>query len=167
MDFQLDPSCPQQGPTTLSTEPQTELTQTFEFTEHELDYLERILIQQFSTEELILKLIEDGEAESIGFMYALDDYKEEAQALNTSTWCVYCFAVPFHHQNPGVRVPTLAPRLQRLKDESPCLNHQSSYHMAWSYGPTGPYMKMEKNYAKNVDHFLATERSLVFRPALR
>lgn len=82
-------------------------------------------------------------------------------------WCVYCFAVPFHHENPGVRVPTLAPRLQKLRDESPCLNHQSSYHMAWSYGPTGPYMKLEKNYAKDVDHFLATERSLVFRPALR
>lgn len=82
-------------------------------------------------------------------------------------WCVYCFAVPFHHQNPGVRIPTLSPRLQKLRDESPTLNHQSCYHMAWSYGPTGPYMKLEKNYAKDVDHFLATERSLVFRPALQ
>lgn len=82
-------------------------------------------------------------------------------------WCVYCFAVPFHHNDPGVRVPTLSPRLQKLRDESPTLNHQSCYHMAWSFGPTGPYMKLEKNYAKDVDHFLANERSLVFRAGLK
>ncbi len=78
-------------------------------------------------------------------------------------WCVYCFAVPFGGGQPGVRVPTLPERLRRLRDEAPTLNHESCYHMAWSFGPTGPYMKLEKNYAKDVDHFLATERALVFR----
>jgi hypothetical protein len=82
-------------------------------------------------------------------------------------WCVYCFAVPFGHREPGVRVPQLPERLRKLRDEAPSLNYHPGCHMAWSYGPAGPYIKLEKNYAKDVDHFLATERSLVFRAALQ
>lgn len=107
--------------------------------------------------DLVLEMI-DSQDEISGLGMTFDWRRPEPLR-----WCIYCFAVPFGQSRPQVRLPRLSPRLQTLVDRAPTLNERPVYHLAWSFGPAGPYQKLEKNYAGDVDHFLATERRLRFR----
>jgi hypothetical protein len=68
-------------------------------------------------------------------------------------WCLYGLNIPYGSAVSGL--PTLPPRLDRLRSEGPTLNDCPQYNVGWSFGRVGYYMKLEKNYARDAN-FLHT-----------
>ena len=68
-------------------------------------------------------------------------------------WCLYALNV-----EPGAApLPDLPPRLARFPAQAPTLNEDPQFNVAWSFGPAGFYVKLEKSYARDADHFLTYE----------
>jgi hypothetical protein len=65
-------------------------------------------------------------------------------------WCVYGLDIS------GQKID-LPPRLRAFRDHAPANNCDPQYNAAWSLGPAGSYMKMEKSYARDATYFLTAE----------
>jgi len=96
-------------------------------------------------------LLSQAHLSGVGVTFALD----QPELLR---WCVYSLEVPYAEGDASpVRLPALPERLATFREKAPSLNACPSYHMGWSFGPAGAYVKLEKNYARDASFFFTTE----------
>jgi 4-hydroxyphenylpyruvate 3-dimethylallyltransferase len=73
-------------------------------------------------------------------------------------WCLYSLEVPYGEgMLSPVPLPALPRRLARFRTAAPTLNDSPQYNLAWSFGAAGPYVKLEKSYARDATWFLTHE----------
>jgi hypothetical protein len=82
-------------------------------------------------------------------------------------WCIYSLDVPFHLGAASpCPLPALPERLARFGALAPTLHCAPQFNPAWSFGRAGAYLKLEKSYAKDANHFLVHEYGCdISRPA--
>jgi hypothetical protein len=68
------------------------------------------------------------------------------------------------HPRAFTCLPQLPERLAQLRDRAPSLNACPSYHMGWSFGSAGPFVKLEKNYARDASYFFTTQMGADLTP---
>jgi 4-hydroxyphenylpyruvate 3-dimethylallyltransferase len=71
-------------------------------------------------------------------------------------WAAYSFDVPYGRSETGLHLPRLDDRLQVLL-RAPTLNRQPYYILAWSFGPVGSYLKLEKDYARDGGYLMSRD----------
>lgn len=72
-------------------------------------------------------------------------------------WCVYGLELPYGLPTQRDSLPRLPTRLDRFRKAAPTLNREPQYNVAWSFGPFGPYVKLEKSYSRDATYFLTHE----------
>lgn len=72
-------------------------------------------------------------------------------------WALYALNVPCEDSVASASLPPLPPPLIAFRDRAPTLNLRPQYNVAWSFGKSGFYTKLEKSYARDADYFLTVE----------